>query len=144
MNAWPLLLGEDADPHQLIDIYSWIYIFSVSVSLFTPITGLLISKLSLVPTIRLVLIFGAVVMTIKCILLFFLTEETSQGKIRKAQTQNQSIASLLSGYQLLFKQMFHRKETIFTLVVVVISTIGNMISGNFWSILVTKNLGVST
>jgi MFS family permease len=143
MNAWPLLLGEDSDPHQLIDIYSWIYIFSVCVSFFTPITGLLIKHFSLIPAVRYVLIFSAITMTVKCTILFLFTEETTHGKLRKEQTKDQSIYSLLSGYGIVFKQMFQRKETIFTLAVVVISTICNMISGNFWSIMVTKRLGLS-
>lgn len=143
MTAWPLLLAEDTDPKLLVDIYSWVYIFSVSVALFTPIAGLMIDKMTLIPAMRLLFIISAVLMTVKMNLLFAFSHETTQGKIRKEQTRKQSIFSLLSGYRVVFAQMLKTPETMYTLIIVVINTICNMISNTFWSILVTQKIAIS-
>ncbi len=143
MIAFPLLLAEDTDPKLLVDIYSWIYIFVVSVALFTPITGILIDRMDIIPAMRLVLLVSAGIMTSKVFLLFFFSKETQQGILRREQTRGQSIFSLLGGYQDVFKGILKQPGTLFTLAVIVINTICNMITNTFWSILVTQQLGIS-
>jgi MFS family permease len=141
--AWPLLLAEDADPRSLMDIYSWIYIFTVSVSLFTPLTGLLINKFSLIPALKWILIVSAAIMMIKFVLLYHLSRETKQGEVRQAETRGQSVFSFIAGYRPVIKRVFTTPATLFTICVVLISTICNMITNTFWSIYVTKRLGIS-
>jgi len=140
MNSWPLLLAEDTDPVLLVDIYSWIYIFAVSSSLVTPITGLLVQQFTLVPAMRIVFIASAVIMTGKFLAQYLTSRETEHGKVRIKETQNQNFFSLLAGYNLVFRKMITSPETMFTLGIVVINTICNMISNTFWSILVTQKL----
>src|SRR6185369_11671286 len=41
-NSWNCLLIEDAEPKQLADIYSWIYIANLVVGFVAPLAGLLI------------------------------------------------------------------------------------------------------
>jgi MFS family permease len=142
-NAWPLLLAEDADPRSLVDIYSWIYIFSVSVALFTPLTGLLINRYSLIPALKWILIASAGIMMIKFIVLYHYSHETKQGEVRRAETRDQNVFAFLAGYRPVIKQVLNTPATLFTIGVLLISTICNMISGTFWSIYVTKRLGIS-
>ncbi|HMB24530.1 MAG TPA: MFS transporter, partial [Anaerolineales bacterium] len=49
-NSWSCLLVEDAEPEQLADIFTWIYIANLIVGFVAPLAGLLIKKFSLVPT----------------------------------------------------------------------------------------------
>ncbi|HSG44307.1 MAG TPA: MFS transporter, partial [Anaerolineales bacterium] len=80
-NSWNCLLVEDADKDQLVDIYSWIYIAVTLSGFFAPIAGLLIGKFSMVPTVRGLYIFAAIMFTIKAYITYRMTEETQQGKI---------------------------------------------------------------
>ena len=67
LNSWSCLLVEDADQTQLVDIYTWIHIANVMVGFMAPLTGLLIGVYSLVPTIRGLYIFAAVMFTVKAV-----------------------------------------------------------------------------
>lgn len=140
MVAWPLLLGEDADPAILVDVYAWIYIFAVSSALITPLAGVLINMIGIIDAMRWIFLFSAVVMTAKFIILFRATHETRQGVIRREQTRDQSLFHLLHGYREIFIKILNTPETAFTLGVVIINTICNMITNTFWSIYVTKHL----
>lgn len=140
MNSWPLLLAEDTDPVLLVDIYSWIYIFAVSASLVTPITGVLVQQMTLIPALRLVFFISAAIMTGKFLAQYLTSQETEHGKLRIQQTRDQSFFSLLAGYKVVFLSMLKSPETMLTLGILVINTICNMISNTFWSILVTQKL----
>ena len=62
-NSWRLLLVEDTDPRLLVDVWSWISISNLAVGFVAPVTGLLISRFSLVPTMRGLYWLGVVMMT---------------------------------------------------------------------------------
>lgn len=140
MVAWPLLLCEDTDPAILVDVYAWIYIFAVSSALITPLAGVLINQMGIIEAMRWIFLFSAVVMTAKFIIMYRATRETRQGVIRREQTRHQSLFQLLHGYREIFSKILHAPATLFTLSVVILNTICNMISNTFWSIYVTKHL----
>jgi MFS family permease len=142
--SWTLLLVEDADPEQLVDIYSWIYIAALVTAFITPISGLLIGKFSLVPTMRGLFLFMGAAMFIKCILLYFLSAETGQGKIRLEETRHQSLFSLFHGYGGVVRQMLRAPQTLYTLGMMVVMYLANTLNTTFWSILVTQKLHIPT
>ena len=85
-NSWTCLLVEDADQGQLIDIYTWIYIANQLVGFVAPLAGILIGVFSLIPTVRGLYLFAAVMFTVKAIVTYRMTQETGQGKIRMHET----------------------------------------------------------
>lgn len=141
-NSWSCLLVEDAEPEQLADIYTWIYIANLIVGFVAPLAGLLISKFSLVPTMRGLYLFAAVMFTVKAIVTYFLTEETRQGKVRLEQTRGQSLWSALSEYPAILRDLLHAPQTLYTVGIMLVLSISNLIVGNFWSIIVTEKLHV--
>lgn len=141
-NSWSCLLVEDAEHDQLADIFTWIYIANILVGFVAPLAGLLISKFSLVPTMRGLYIFAAVMFTVKATVTYALTEETRQGKIRMQQTRGQSIWSAFSEYGDIFRELLNTPRTLYTAGIMLIISITTLISGSFWSILVTERLHV--
>jgi DHA1 family tetracycline resistance protein-like MFS transporter len=105
-NSWTCLLVEDADQGQLVDIYTWIYIANIMVGFFAPLTGVLIGAFSLVPTMRGLYIFAAIMFTLKAIVTYQMTQETGQGRIRLHETRHQSLMDVLGGY----KGVFHSRD----------------------------------
>lgn len=131
---------EDADKDQLVDIFSWIYI-SVTLSGFVaPLAGLLIGAYSLIPTVRGLYIFAAIMFTLKASITYRLTEETQQGKIRKEETQRQSIFSALGEYRGIFQTVLRTPQTLYTAGIMMVVSITTAISGSFWSIIVKEKL----
>lgn len=140
--SWSCLMVEDADPDDLMDIYSWIYISGLLVGFFAPIAGLLINRFSLVPTMRGLYIFASVMMTIKFIILYVYSTETKQGRVRMQETRNQSLFSLVGGYGDVIKRLLESPKTLFTLGIMLAMGTATTINNTFWAILVTQKLHV--
>ncbi len=140
--SWSCQLVEDANPDELMDIYSWIYISGLLVGFFAPIAGLLINKFSLVPTMRGLYLFAAVMFTLKFILFYIYSHETKQGKIRMEETRSQNLFSLVGGYGDVIKQVLRAPRTLFTLGIMLAFTSATMVNSTFWGILVTQKLHV--
>jgi len=141
-NSWMCLLVEDTDPGLLVDIYSWIYIAGLLAAFFAPFAGLLISTFSLVPTMRGLYLFTFVMMTAKFLIMNRMVTETRQGRVRMAQTENQGLLTLVSEYKGVLKLILKTTPTLYTIGIMLVLSTGLMISGTFWSILVTERLHI--
>ena len=141
-NSWSCLLVEDAEPDQLVDIFTWIYIANLLVGFVAPVTGLLINRFSLIPTLRGLYIFAAITFTVKAIVTYLLTEETRQGRIRMQETRGQSIWSALNGYRDILRDLLRTPQTLYTAGIMLVISISTLISGSFWSIIVTEKLNI--
>jgi MFS family permease len=143
-NSWTCLMVEDTDPDQLVDIYSWVYIAGLLVAFFAPLAGLLIKTFSLVPTMRGLYLFAAVMFAVKCITTYRLTRETQQGKVRMHATKHQSVLTVLREYKGVFQEVIHTPQTLYTAGIMLIMSICLLINGTFWSIIVTEKLHIPT
>lgn len=141
-NSWSCLLVEDAEPGQLVDIYTWIYIANLLVGLVAPLAGVLIGIFSLVPTVRGLYFFAAVMFTVKAVVTYSLTQETAQGKIRMHETCDQNVFHVLGEYKSVLYELLHTPETLYTAGIMLVISISNLISGNFWGVIVTKKLHI--
>jgi len=141
-NSWNCLLVEDADPDQLVDIYSWIYIAVTLSGFFAPLAGVLIGAFSLISTVRGIYVFAAIMFTIKAIITYHMTTETTQGQIRMEKTRHQSIFHALGEYRGIFQAILRTPQTLYTAGIMLIISISNVISGNFWGIIVTERLHI--
>jgi hypothetical protein len=102
----------------------------------------LIGVFSLIPTVRGLYVFAAVMFTVKAIVTYALTEETAQGKIRMHETREQSMLHVLSGYRSVLSELFRIPETLYTIGIMLVINISNLITGSFWAIIVTEKLHI--
>lgn len=140
--AWYCLLIEDADPKDLLGIYTWVNIGGLVAIFFAPLSGLLINSFSVVPVVRVLYLVFAVNMLIKVIVTFRCCEETQQGKIRMAETKDTSVLQMIYEYKDLIPKVLKNKEIVKVLIVSVILYITNLVSTNFFSLYVTQRLGI--
>jgi DHA1 family tetracycline resistance protein-like MFS transporter len=141
-NSWTCLLVEDAEPDQLADIYTWIYICNLLVGFLAPVAGVLIRRFSLVPTLRGLYVFAAFMFTLKAFVTYWSTEETAQGKVRLQETRDRSVRDILRGYRGVFRTLLHTPQTLYTAGIMLVISVSSLISGTFWSIIVTEKLHV--
>jgi MFS family permease len=142
-NSWGCLLVEDADKDQIVNMYTWIYIFSQCTAFFSPIGGFFVGNYGLVTAVRGFYIFSLIMMTTKFVLTYKFSTETAQGKVRMQETKHVSMFKMLHGYGGVLKQILKTPETLLTLGLMLVMSIVNMINGTFWSLMVTENLHVS-
>ncbi|NJP39556.1 MFS transporter [Oscillospiraceae bacterium HV4-5-C5C] len=140
--AWTCLLVEDADKTKLVGIYSWITIAGLLAVFFSPISGALIRRFSLIPVMRSLYFIYSLAMLLKCWITWRHTTETTQGRIRMAETRQQSLGALLLEYRSLLPQIFHSRQTLQTLGIMVILYTTTLVNNNFVSLRITRNLGV--
>jgi MFS family permease len=138
--SWQCLLVEDTDPDLLVDIWSWISIAGLGAAFVSPLTGLLIDRFELVPTIRALYLFAAVMMTGKAFVTNALVTETQQGLVRMGETKGQPLWTVLSGTPQVLRQLLHSPATLITGGLLVVMGIYRMVQGTFWSILATEEL----
>jgi MFS family permease len=141
-NAWTCLLVEDAEPGQLADIFTWIYIANLLVGFVAPLTGVLISRFSLVPTVRGLYVFAACMFTLKAVVTYRMTEETGRGKMRLQETRDQSLFHILGGYKDVLYKVLRTPQTLYTAGIMLVISISSLISGSFWAIIVTDKLRI--
>ena len=141
-NSWTCLLVEDADQSQLVDIYTWIYIANIVVGFIAPLAGALIGAFSLVPTMRGLYLFAAVMFTLKAIVTYRMTQETRQGKVRLQETHHQSVLDMLGEYKSVLRSLLQTPQTLYTAGIMLVLSISSMISGSFWAIIVTEKLHI--
>jgi MFS family permease len=139
-NSWDCLMVEDAEKNQITRIYSLVIICGQLSALFAPISSILVSRLTLVPAIRILYINAFVVMTAKLVILYLVSRETGTGVIRMQETKGKSLFSLLRGYGGVFKIIIKSKGTIFSLVIAALVGAVAMVNITFWQVIVSKKL----
>jgi len=142
MNSWTCLLVEDAEPEQLVDIYTWISISNQIVGFIAPLAGIAIGIFTLVPTMRGLYFFAFVMFTIKPIVTYWMTQETAQGVIRMRETRSQPVLSMLREYTSVVRDLFRAPQTLYTAGITLVVSITTLISNNFWAIIVTEKLHI--
>jgi MFS family permease len=139
--AWTCLLVEDAEERHVVHMWTWIMIFAVCSAFFSPLGGLIVQKVGLVPAMRGLLVFGSLTITAKAAILYIFSKETVRGVQRMKETRSSSIISLLGDYRSVIKQVFQSKAILGALALMVITNIFFTVNGSFWGVLFTSKLG---
>ena len=141
-NAWTLLMIEDCDPKMLVSIYSLTSIAGLLSVFFAPISTLLIAHYALVPVMRGLYLFAFVMMTLKCALLYRFSTETQQGAQRKVETRHTSIFRSAVFLKDALQKIRHNPATPPVMAMFILFNIGSVVSGNFFSLFITRNLSI--
>ena len=139
-NSWTCLLIEDADKKQTTGIFSLVMACGQLSAIFAPITAVLISRLTLVPAIRILFLNAFILMAVKVVILYAISKETKIGKLRLVESKGKNIFQLAGGYGGVLKIILNSKGLIFSLIIAVLTGIVMMINNTFWQIIANKKL----
>jgi len=142
MISWECLMIEDAEKDKITQIFSLVLICANLSALFAPIAAIMVSRLTLVPAIRILYINAFVLMFAKILVLYFISTETKQGTIRLQETRNQSMFTLLGGYKSVVKQMSRSQGLLFAAIVSVLVEVVHMINQTFWQVIANQRIGL--
>lgn len=141
--AWFCLLIEDANPGNLVEIYTWVTIGGLVAVFFAPLSGLFVNAYSIVPVVRVLYFLFALTMVAKTLITFRFCHETGQGRIRREQTRGVSVLQMLGDYRQLIPSLLRSPGLVKAMAVSVILYITTMINNSFFSLYVTQRLGLS-
>jgi hypothetical protein len=142
-NSWDCLLVEDAEKDKITGIYSLVWVCANLSALLAPISSIIVSRLTLVPAIRILYINAFILMTVKIVVLYTFSRETGRGIIRLEETRGKSVFSIAAGYGGVFALILKSRATIFSLAIAVLVGIVGMINSTFWQVIVNKKLLVT-
>jgi Na+/melibiose symporter-like transporter len=142
--SWQCLLVEDTDPDLLVDVWSWISISGLVAAFIAPLTGLMIARFSLIPTMRGLYLLAFVMMTAKFITTNAIVTETEHGRRRMQETRGQPLLAVLKGSGEVLGQIVRTPATLLVGGLILVLNIYLTIRGTFWSILVTEKLFIPT
>lgn len=142
-NSWTCLLVEDADKRKMVSVYSWVYVAGQLSVFFAPLSALLVGSLGIIPAVRILYFFSFVSMTAKFIILYRYCEETEVGRQRLLQTRGMSLFALLAEYRSLVPRFFASGNMLFATAISVLFTAISSITGSFFGVFATQNLGVA-
>ena len=138
--AWNCLLVEDAEKNQIPQIFSLVIACGQLCAFFAPISSLLVSRLTLIPAVRILYLNAFILMSVKVIILYIASRETGTGLKRIQETRGKSIFKLSGEYLGVIKIIFRSKGIMFSIVVLLIATIVGMLNTAFWQIIASKKL----
>ena len=144
MNSWQCLMLEDSLPEQRVHIFSFLQIASISGGFFAPIGGLLISKLTLIPAMRIMYGFAVVSMMSLFIIRHFFVDETQTGKQKMKEMEGVRFKDVLKGYIVMLKRIFSDHLLIIAVVLRALNFIQLTVKNTFLAVLVTERLGFPT
>jgi MFS family permease len=139
-NSWNCLAVEDAEKKQITRIYSLAMACGQLSAVFAPITSILISRLTLVPAIRILYINGFILMSIKVIVLYLASKETGIGVLRIHETKGKNIFQLAGGYGGVIKIILYSRGMVFSMIIAALAGTVGMINNTFWQIIANKKL----
>ena len=141
--SWDCLLVEDAPKDKITAIYSGVTVAGNLSALFAPIASILVSKLTMVPAIRILYINAFIVMTAKALILYHFSTETEVGKVRMEATKGMSWLELLAGYKGALKKVLSSRGMVFSIIISIVVEIIAMLGTTFWQIIVSRRIGVA-
>jgi MFS family permease len=140
--SWNCMLVEDSRPDEILAVYTWITIAGLLAVFFAPLSGLLVNALGVVPAMRILLALTSLLMTSKFVLLYRFSTETEQGRLSQAAARRQPLREALREFGPLARRMLRSKPIALALSVSVILQITGTITGSFFSLYATQNLGI--
>ena len=140
--AWFCLLIEDADPKDMLGLYTWITIGGLVAVFFAPLSAIFMHQHSLVPVVRVLYVFFAINMLIKVLITWRFCKDTKQGEIRRAETKGVPFMKVFAEYRILIPRIFRNRELIKTIVLRMILHITNLVNASFFGIFITQRLQI--
>ncbi|MCL1883673.1 MAG: MFS transporter [Defluviitaleaceae bacterium] len=140
MVSWECLWVDDTEEKHVSPIFNWIYISGLLAVFFAPIAGYFVYIHGVVPVVRIIYILTFLSMTVKFVILYFLSTETERGKERMAATKGVPITQLLAGYKNIFVQIIRSGSMVQALALQALLSVVILITGTFFALYATQNL----
>ncbi|MCL2421888.1 MAG: MFS transporter [Defluviitaleaceae bacterium] len=139
-NSWHCLLLEDSQPDTRIHIFNFLHMASIVGGFFAPIGALLVNRMTLVPAMRVMLVFSFISMMTLFIGRHFFVKETAVGRQRMQEVKGVSISSVFKTYIPVLKRIAKDRMLIIALFLRALNLVQLTIRNTFLAVLVTQRL----
>ena len=141
MNSCQCLLIEDSSPEERIHIFNFMQVATIFAGFFAPLGGILISKFTFVPAMRIILVITVIMMFTQFVVRHLFVKETKIGKIKMEQMKNVKIGSVFKDYLLALKRISKDSFLVIAIILRTINFIQLTMKNTFLVVLITERLG---
>jgi MFS family permease len=141
-NSWSLLLVEDTPREQIVPVFSMASFMGVIATFVAPLSMWAVARYSVVPTMRVLYFIAFASMTVKFVILFIYSKETSVGVRRLAATKNVSIFRSLYECKNVYLGILREKRMLLTLGILAVYSLVNSVNDSYWATFVVEYLGL--
>ena len=138
--SWNCLLVEDADKDQIPHLFSLVIVSGQLCAFFAPISSILVSRLTLVPAVRILYINALILMSLKIILLYLFCNESRIGQAEMKNSRGKSISQLTARNRGTAKIIFKSRGISLSLLLLLLVGIVGLINSTFWQVIASKKL----
>ncbi|WP_067624297.1 MFS transporter [Alicyclobacillus acidiphilus] len=142
-NCFTCMIVEDSDTDNLVNIWALINLTGLVAGFISPIAGIFIDKFTLVPTMRAIYIFSMAMMTIKFLLQYYMSYESSTGNRRIQECKNTSILTLTFSTWGVFISEMRKPRLLLCVILMALLNSFSTVQVTFWPLFVTKTYHVS-
>ncbi len=142
-NSWYLLLIEDAKKEQVIALNSLANLMGLIAAFIAPLSKFFVDAFGLVATMRVLYGFACASMTLKFVLCYVYTKETTNGVRRMAATKHKPMLKSLWECRHVYAGIIKEKRMMMTLGILAGYMLVTTLNGNYWAIYLRDVLGVT-
>ena len=140
-NSWHCLMLEDSAPESRIHIFTFMQVANILAGFFAPVGAFLINRMTLVPAMRIMLLFSFVCINTLFLIRYRLTTETTIGLRRMQEMRDTRMREVLASYLAALKRIVKNRMLVIALVLRALNFIQLTIRNTFLAVLVTEGLG---
>ena len=139
-NSFSCMMVEDGDPKTLVNTYAILNMMGMLAGLLLPIAGLCIDRFTLAPAMRVLYALSLILMSVKFLLQYRLSHESTIGKRRMEENRGRLIVTLtLSGWRVYLKVLLQKRVLLCVIWMTLMNSF-NTIQLTFWPLFVTGAL----
>ena len=141
--SFDCLLIEDTPRKQRVHVYTWMHVTGILAGFFTPIGGLLVGALDLVPAMRIIYVFAFFCMTAAFLSRNALVLETSIGLQKMKEARGLGLKVILDEYRRIAIGLLREPRLLLVFLISLLGNVRMMLRQTFLSILLTNGLEFS-
>ena len=140
-NSWHCLMVEDSSSEERVHIFNFLQIAGILGGFFAPIGALLINRFTLVPAMRIMLVFTAISMFALFVIRHFFTTETEIGRQKMQEMKGVGLRGVFITHPAALKRIIKDKILVIAVLLRSLNFIQITIRNTFLAILVTERMG---
>ena len=139
--SWQCLMLEDNEPDIRIHIFNFLQLSTIIGGFFAPVGAIIVNRYTLVPGMRIILVFFVFCKILHNVLRHFLISETSVGRQKMEEMKGVSILGSLKIYVPVLKRFIKNKLLVIAIAIRALNYAQLLIRQTFLAVLVTNRLG---
>ena len=138
--SWTCLIVEDTEPKKRSAVFTVLQFITVVGGLFAPLAGIIVSKMSLVPAMRVMYLLAFISMTLMNIIRHFKTTESEIGIRKREESSQLNIANALKEYMVTAKEIVKNKQLFIIFCIYILFQFQLIMQNTYLSIYLVKVL----